>query len=556
MEKPHKNHQKNQPKPTDALTDSNDEILTGHWADNAAKDLIAKHPEKQTFVCASGISPSGMVHIGNFREVITVELVVRALKDRGKSVHFIYSWDDYDALRKVPANLPNQESLAEHLRKPLSDIPDPFGTAPTYALHFEKQFESEIAQLGIQPQYIYQNQAYRSCQYADGIRTALENQSKIIEILNRYRTEPLPADWSCVTVYSEATGKDETKILAYEAPSTIRYFCRGSKKELTTDFTKDGRVKLLWRVDWPMRWASEGVDFEPGGKDHSSQGGSYETGALIAREVWKKEPPHYVQYDFVLAKGMGAKLSSSSGNLITLGEALEVYEPAVIRWIFASRKPNLDFTIAFDLDVMKAYDDFDRCERFAYGMEEGEPKRVNYERRIYELSCVAPIELQVPGSKMPAQFHFRHLCNILQICEGDIGKAQTYFEDTFNHPDDSSRFKSRATRAWKWIQTYAPDAFLFRLRDAQTPTYKTKHPQAVGKVISVLENWNQPSGPQAEEALANALWEVMQSENLDAKKFFPEIYQALVGKANGPKLGSFLLIIGTKRAAEMLRTTL
>ena len=92
-----------------------------------------------------------MVHIGNFREVITVDFVVRALRDRGKNVRFIYSWDDYDALRKVPANLPRKEMLEANLRKPISQIPDPYGDYPSYAAHFEKTFEREIGQLGSRP---------------------------------------------------------------------------------------------------------------------------------------------------------------------------------------------------------------------------------------------------------------------------------------------------------------------------------------------------------------------------------------------------------------------
>jgi lysyl-tRNA synthetase class I len=103
--------------------------------------------------------------------------------------------------------------------------------------------------------------------------------------------------------------------------------------------------------------------------------------------------------------------------------------PRCIRWIFASRKPNLDFTIAFDLDVMKAYDDFDRCERYAFGAEEGEPKRVNYEKRIYELSCTAhTTDADLKGKPLPPQFGIRHLCNILQIFEGDQTRAQSYYQ--------------------------------------------------------------------------------------------------------------------------------
>ncbi len=531
-----------------------EEIPSRHWADQAADELIKKHdPGKIHFTCASGISPSGVVHIGNFREVITVDFVVRSLRSRGKTVRFLYSWDDYDALRKVPANLPNPKMIEASMRLPLALVPDPFGTQKSYAAHFESRFQAEIEQLGVYPEYLYQNERYRACHYADGIRTALINEKKIIEILNKSRTSPLPANWSCVSVFSKETGKDTTTVLGFEAPSTIRYRCEESKKELTVNFETEPGVKLLWRVDWPMRWAKEGVDFEPGGKDHSSTGGSFDTGKEIVAEVWKKEAPFYVQYDFVLAKGLGSKLSSSSGNLITLSEALEVYEPAVVRWLFASRKPNLDFSIAFDLDVMKAYDEFDRTERYAYGAEPGDEKKVTYEKRIYELSIVKDEGVPSPG-KLPSQFPFRHLCNLLQIHEANLEKVKASYADRLQATEDHARFESRAKRAWTWIDKFAPEEFKFRVRTASSPKYESKQPVAVGKVAMLLES-DRLNGLD-EDQISNSIYTLMKECGLDAKTFFPEIYQALIGKNMGPKLGAFVLAIGPKRAADILKSSL
>jgi len=112
-------------------------------------------------------------------------------------------------------------------------------------------------------------------------------------------------------------------------------------------------------MDWPMRWSVEKVDFEPGGKDHSSQGGSYTTAKDIVAEVYGWKAPMYLQYDFVSIKGMGGKMSSSKGNLVTVNDVLDVYEPEMVRWIFASYKTNIDFGLSFDLDVIKNYEDFD-----------------------------------------------------------------------------------------------------------------------------------------------------------------------------------------------------
>ena len=524
------------------------ETAAVHWADHAAEALIQKHPEKKVFVCASGISPSGVVHIGNFREVITVDFVVRALLAQKKEVRFIYSWDDYDALRKVPANLPNQELIEKNLRKPLAKIPDPFGTESSYARHFEKQFENEIAQLGIQPHFIYQNEQYRKCLYSAGIKHALKNQKLIASILNRSRTEDLPSNWSCLSIFCSQCDRDTTEWVSFEEPSLVKYFCKSCKAEFQIDFEKQEGVKLLWRVDWPMRWAHEKVDFEPGGKDHSSQGGSYDTGCEIVREVWKLDPPYYVQYDFVLAKGIGSKLSSSSGNLITLGEALQIYEPALIRYLFASRKPNLDFSIAFDLDVMKAYDDFDRCERIALGVEPAEEKKLHYEKRIYELSRV---ELGPLPKQAPCQFPFRHLCNVLQIQEGDIEKTKNYYQKLIASEQDEKRFFSRAQRAWKWISEYAPEEFRFKLQ--LEPKTKTQFPEITKELVHFLKDCPQDL---SEEVLGNKTWEIMKKHGVEGKVFFKDIYQVLVAKPNGPKLASFLVTIGTQRAAEILEKSL
>ena len=61
-----------------------------HWTDAVAKKIFAEKGNKDLYVCAAGITPSGVIHIGNFREIITVDLVVRNLKRLGKNTRFIY----------------------------------------------------------------------------------------------------------------------------------------------------------------------------------------------------------------------------------------------------------------------------------------------------------------------------------------------------------------------------------------------------------------------------------------------------------------------------------
>ena len=118
------------------------------WADQIADQIVKRKKEK--YVCASGITPSGSIHIGNFREIITTDLVVRALKDKGKKVRFIYSWDDYDRLRKIPSDVP--KGFEEYIGMPVSEVPSPSGKG-SYAEYFEEEFEKSLEKVGIKPEW-------------------------------------------------------------------------------------------------------------------------------------------------------------------------------------------------------------------------------------------------------------------------------------------------------------------------------------------------------------------------------------------------------------------
>ena len=124
-------------------------------------------------------------------------------------------------------------------------------------------------------------------------------------------------------------------------------------------------------------------------------------------------------------------MSSSSGEVVTVNDVLEIYEPEILRYIFASYKTNIDFSVSFDLDVLKIYEDFDKMERVAFGLEKANEKKTNMAKRVYELSQVG----EMPAT-CPIQPSFRHLCNILQIHDGDIEKAKTHYIDQINNEWD------------------------------------------------------------------------------------------------------------------------
>ncbi len=504
------------------------------WADLAAERIIQEKGNKPKYTCASGITPSGIIHIGNFREIMTTELVKKALEKKKKKVRFIYSWDDYDRFRKVPDNV--SKDFEKYIGMPVSDTPDPFKCHKSYAEHFEKELESSINGLVKDIEFLRQNEKYKKSLYAEKIKETLTNRKKIAEILNKFREEPLDSKWIPLTVYCEKCKKDDAEVTNYDEKYTVEYKCTCSFSD-KIDFRKKGIVKLPWRVDWPMRWAFEQVDFEPGGKDHSTVGGSFDTAKHIVKELWKRDAPTYQVYDFVTVKGQGGKMSKSIGNVVTIKDLLEIYEPEIVRWFYASNRPNSEFAVSFDLDVIKIYEDFDKCERIYYNKEEIKEREKEKQKRIYESSIIKL------SKTMPKQVSFRHLTILVQVHEGNIEKATSEYK--------SARIKKRAECAWNWIQNYAPDEMKFKIHENIPLDIKKKLSKQQKESLKILQKSLEKKRFN-EESLFIEFKKICEKIGIQPQDFFKGAYLALIGKEKGPKLAGFIVTAGKKRIASLL----
>ncbi|GMO39077.1 MAG: lysine--tRNA ligase [Termitinemataceae bacterium] len=518
-----------------------------HWADETAAKIIREKGDKELYTCASGITPSGTVHIGNFREIISADIVVRALRGLGKKVRFIYSWDDYDVFRKVPLNMPKQNELEKFLRFPITMVIDPWERDASYARHHEVDVETMLPKVGIHPEFLYQTERYRASLYADGIKRALEKRSELKTILDKFRDEDhkIQGEWWPVSVFCDECSRDDTEIIAWDGEWALEYTCKLCGHQEKVDLRTAKGVKLLWRVDWPMRWSVEKVDFEPAGKDHHSQGGSFDTSRLVCKEVYNYDAPVTFRYDFIGIKGDAGKMSSSKGKVVDLETLLRIYTPEIARFLFAGTRPNTEFTISFDLDVIKIYEDYDKTERIAFKAEPAKNEETyQKECRIYELSQID----KVPDI-MPYQVPFRHLCNLLQIADGDIEKTIASFSDI--KPQQIDGLKERCLCAMNWIHDYAPDEFCFKLRAAGE---KADLPQDELNAVKILRDdvITKLETYADDKTCAQALYDVAAKCGIDAKVLFRASYKALIAKDQGPRLASFLRTIGKDRILTIL----
>ena len=161
-----------------------------HWSEEIASRIISRNPNKEEYVCAAGISPSGSIHIGNFRDIATSYFVCKALRKMGKKARLLFSWDEFDRLRKIPVNVAAIDSdMEKYIGVPYADVKDPYGCCESYAKHFENEFEKSLAKFGIDVDFRFQAKEYRSGRYTKYIIDALKKRGEIFDILDSFRTQ-------------------------------------------------------------------------------------------------------------------------------------------------------------------------------------------------------------------------------------------------------------------------------------------------------------------------------------------------------------------------------
>jgi lysyl-tRNA synthetase class 1 len=415
--------------------------------------------------------------------------------------------------------------------------------------------------VGIKPEYLYQAQNYRVSKYAVGIRKALEKRELLKEILDKFRDEEhkIRGQWWPISVFCDACNKDETEIDDWDGEWNVSYHCNACNHNETVDLRSAKGVKLGWRIDWPMRWEYEKVDFEPAGKDHHSPGGSFDTARHVCKDVYGWDAPVTFRYDFIGIKGSPGKMSSSKGKVVDLSDLLRVYTPELARYLFAGTRPNTEFTISFDLDVIKIYEDYDKTERIAWKVEKAkDDESFEREKRIYELSQVTTDssgKTHFPAV-MPYQVPFRHLCNLIQIADGDIDKAiaglqSAGLQSAGPSAEQLPALRARALCAKYWAEECAPEEFRFHLKassekaelsDAEITAIRALRDDVVARIETFADD----------KSCAEAIYAAADKAGLDGKAMFRASYQALIGKDQGPRLANFLRSISKERLLGIL----
>ena len=514
--------------------------------------------------CASGISPSGPVHLGNLRELMVPHLIADEIRKQGAPCRHILSWDDYDRFRRVPMGFP--DSFREHIGRPLSAVPDPCDRHASWADHFKEPLREALARLGIVVTEISQTTMYTSGAYTEQIVTAMRRRADIGAVLARYQTkratepdddDPQTAVYYPFRPYCAVCGRDDTTVTAFDDDTTeITYSCACGARVGPTPIAEVAG-KLAWKVDWPMRWAYERVTFEPAGVDHSSPGSSFTVGGHLVSEIFGGEMPLHFGYAFVGFTGGSSKISSSAGRAPTPADALEIFEAPLLRWLYARRRPEQSITLAFGAEVGRVYDEWDALSRRIADGTADAPARAIFERA----SGTAEGPLPVTPRPLP----FRTLASVVDITAGDEAQILRILRDLT--PDDPVRsldeVRPRLDCAEHWVAEYMPPEERTQIRQEPDEARLAALADSERDALKLLTE-----GMAADwslEGLTTLLYGIPKLQRglpistpptpeLKAaqRAWFILLYQLLIEKDTGPRLPTLLLALGQDRVRTLL----
>jgi len=524
-----------------------------------------RHPGEVP-TCASGISPSGPVHLGNLRELMVPHLVADEVRRAGAPCRHILSWDDYDRLRRVPAGFP--EGFAEHIGRPLTAVPDPCGEHENWAEHFKEPLRESLARLGVRVTEISQTQMYTSGAYTAQIVTAMRRRADIGVVLARYQTrrgadpddEPRTGIYYPFRPYCTSCGRDDTTVTAFDDETTeITYTCACGAVEGPTPIAQVAG-KLAWKVDWPMRWAYEHVTFEPAGVDHSSPGSSFTVGEALVSEIFGGEMPLHFGYSFVGTTG-SAKMSGSRGGAPTPSDALEIFEAPLVRWLYARRRPEQSITLAFDAEVGRVYDEWDALTRRVAEGNADPAARAVFARAAGTSDGPLPVT--------PRPLPFRTLASIADITAGDQAQILRILRD-LTAPDPVvtlDEVRPRLDCAQAWVAGYVAPADRTQVRDqpdsARLAALTGTERDAIELLIKgMAADWSL-------DGLTTLLYGVPKLQRglpisappdaelkVSQRAWFVLLYQLLIGRDTGPRLPTLLLALGEERVRSLLAPAL
>ena len=513
------------------------------WPFEEARKLLARVEARKAsgqkvegVLFETGYGPSGLPHIGTFGEVARTSWVRHAFETMSDiPTHLIAFSDDMDGLRKVPDNLPQPEMLAANLGKPLTAIPDPFGTHESFGHHMNARLRAFLDHFGFRYEFYSSTATYKSGRFDQALLRILAEYDRVMDVMLPTLGEERQQTYSPFLPVSPRSGKVLlAKVVARDvARGTITYLEEDGSEE-TVPVT-GGHCKLQWKPDMGMRWAALGVDYEMYGKDHLAQAPLYSAICKIAGGT----PPEQYMYEMFL-DDKGQKISKSKGNGISLDDWLRYGSPESLA-LFMFQKPRTAKRLYFDV-IPKAVDEYIAHLESYHAPDTSDAQRL--ENPVWHIHAG-----RVPQERYPVSFAL--LLNLVSASNAhnrDVlwGFIRAYSPEPVS-PEMNPGLDKLATFALRYYEDFVKPSKVFR-----APSDKER--AALEDLASQIENM----GDEKDGAVVqNVIYEVGKAHGFDPlRAWFGALYEVLLGQTQGPRFGSFAALFGTANTAAMIRAAL
>jgi len=512
------------------------------WPFEEARKLLKRYPQGKegAVLFETGYGPSGLPHIGTFQEVLRTTLVRRAYEVlTGKPTRLVAFSDDMDGLRKVPDNVPNKEMLADHLGKPLSRIPDPFGTHESFAHHNNAMLRAFLDQFGFDYEFVSASDRYNSGEFDEALRGVLRAYDKIMGIMLPTLREERRKTYSPILPVSPKSGivlQVPIEVVDAEA-GLIRFEDEGESVELCIF---KGNAKLQWKVDWAMRWVALGVDYEMCGKDLTD---SLTQSGKIASVLGGKKPEGLI-YELFLDEN-GEKISKSKGNGLTIEQWL-TYGSEDSLGFYLFREPKSAKSLHPGI-IGRAVDEYwqfrEKIPTQPIEQQLGNP--------VWHLLRTNGASAGGEGDKLPVTYGL--LLNLVGVLGANATHDQVW-SYLANYVADAT------PEAHPALDTLVTCALAYN-RDFIAPTLIRRAPEngEVAALTALDEELAATSDDATAEELQNIVYEIGKDPHYgfeSLRDWFKALYETLLGSSAGPRMGSFIALYGIENTRKLIAQAL
>jgi len=522
-----------------------------YWADELAASV--EGPQ----VVNDSKTPSGTVHVGSLRGPVILDVITRALRDRGLPTTLLYGVDDMDPMDAQALLTP--DSVEHEMGRPLAHVPDQAGDChASYARHHAQTFIDVFAGLGIRPdRYYWMSDIYPTGEMDPFLRTALERAQVVRDVYRRVSRVERPEGWLPVHVVCPTCGKVGTTIATDWDGQTVAYECRPDYVTWARSCGASGRIapfggtaKLPWNLEWAAQWSLFGVTIEPCGKDLATAGGSRDRSDAIAREIFDREPPRNLAYEFLNIGGR--KMSTSKGRGASAHELAETLPPEPLRLLFLRPRPNQ--AIEFDPEgtdaIPRLFDELDRLAAAVAGRPYRGELPSDPERLFGYVQLADAPAAEVAAAYRPA---FGHLALLAQIPGVEIAVRVAEEKGAPLTPREERTLAERLAAARAWLDAYAPESAVVRVRRDAIPPEAVALGEDQRVFLGGLALAAGKEDPRGGDAWQTLLFRVAGDAALPAGRAFGAVYLAFLGRLNGPRAGWLLASLESSFVIARLR---